>query len=116
LKETSKDKVQEGCYSLYKGQSEWSLVASGSELSNALDLGKELELNVYSISNASGNITWDITKAISIEAATTYGLGKFALHNIGIDTFGESGNGDEVYKKLGLDKDSLRNKIKEIVQ
>ena len=116
LKETSKDKVQSGIYKLHQGSSGWTLVASGSELSNALEIGIELNMNVYSISNATGNIEWDITKAISIEAATTYGLGKFALYNIGIDTFGESGDGNEVYAKLGLDKNSLRKKIIKIMQ
>ena len=116
LKETSKDKVQSGIYKLHQGSSGWTLVASGSELSNALEIGVELNMNVYSISNATGNIEWDITKAISIEAATTYGLGKFALYNIGIDTFGESGDGNEVYAKLGLDKNSLRKKIIKIMQ
>jgi len=42
-------------------------------------------------------------------------MAKFGIYNIGIDTFGFSGEGSQVYKKVGLDKDSITNKIKEII-
>ncbi len=117
LSETSKDKLQKGLYYVVKdSKSEWTLVASGSELANATKIAKELGINAVSISNAKGKVTWDITKAISIEAATTYGLGKFAIHNIGIDTFGESGEGKAVYAYFKLDEESLKKQITKLIK
>ena len=115
LSETSKAKIKDGIYYLYQTKSDWTLIASGSELANALALGKELNINVISMSNLTGQITYNQAKAISIEAATTYGLGGYAKYNIGINAFGLSAPGSSVYKHFGLDQDSLRIKIKSIM-
>ena len=112
---TSKDKVQHGPYQVVDNFSDWTLVSSGSELANAIKIAQELKLNVVSISNHDGKIFWNTQKAITIEAATTYGMKKFGKHNIGIDTFGESAPGDQVYKHFKLDKDSLKQTIKKII-
>ena len=116
LKETSQEKVQKGIYNVLNNHSDWTLVASGSELANAMEIGKELKLNVVSISNANGKPTWDVTKAITIEAASTYGLGKFGIHNIGIDSFGESGDGIKVYEHFKLNNDSLKKTIQSLIK
>ena len=115
LNETSKEKIQKGIYKVVDNDSEWNIIASGSELSNAIEIAKELKVNAVSISNAIGNVSWDVTKGITIEAATTYGLGKFGIYNFGIDTFGESGEGSQVYKHFKLDKTSLLTIIKNII-
>lgn len=116
LTETSQSKVQKGLYHTVKNsKSDWTLVASGSELANATILAKELGLNAVSISNAKGKVTWDQSKAISIEAASTYGLGKFAKFNLGIDTFGESGEGNAVYKYFKLDQANIKKQITKII-
>lgn len=116
LEETSKEKVQQGIYKVVDNSSEWNIVASGSELANAVAIAKELNVNAISISNAKGKVDWDVTKAITVEAASTYGLGKFGIHNIGIDSFGESGDGNQVYKHFKLDKETLTNTIKNIIK
>ncbi len=117
LVETSKEKFKKGSYKLVTSDSEWTLIASGSELANAVKIGKELNLNVVSISNSSHiKIDWNVEKAISVEAATTYGMKKLAKFNFGIDTFGESAPGDIVYKHFKLDKDSLKERIKKIIK
>ena len=117
LEETSKEKFKKGSYKIISNNSEWTLIASGSELANATLIGKELKLNVVSISNFDFNkIDWNVEKAISIEAATTFGMRKFAKFNIGIDTFGESAPGDIVYKHFKLDQDSLKARIKKIIK
>ncbi len=108
--------VTKGAYNIHKGTKPWTLVASGSEVANAVEIAKELKLNVVSIPNTTtAKATWNVDKAISIEAATTWGMAKFAKHNIGIDRFGESGEGSKVYASLGLDKASLIKKIKAIM-
>ena len=116
LEETSKEKVKSGFYKVVDNKSEWNIIASGSELANAVKLAKEFNVNAISISNGKGQVDWDVTKAITIEAASTYGLGKYGIHNIGIDSFGESGEGNEVYKHFKLDLDSLRETIKNIIK
>ena len=116
LEETSSNKVQQGIYQLVDNNSDWTLVASGSELANAVEIAKELKLNVVSISNFKGEVNWDTNKAISIEAGSTYGLGKFAKFNIGIDSFGESAPGDLVNAHFKLDKESLTKKITSIIK
>ena len=116
LENTSKEKVQKGLYKVLSNSSEWTICASGSELSNAIEIGEELGLNVISISNFQGSVDWDIKKAITIEAGSTYGLSRYGVYNFGIDHFGESGEGSSVYKHFGLDKETLLRKIKKIVK
>jgi transketolase len=36
------------------------------------------------------------------------------LHRIGVETFGESGEPDEIYKHYGFDSESLRTRIQKI--
>ena len=116
LDNTNSSKVKEGAYYVSKTDSPWTLVASGSELANSVLVGEELGLNVVSLVNTKGaKVAWDQTKAISIEAATTYGLGRFAKYNFGIDSFGESGVGDQIYEHFKLDKTSLKARIEEII-
>jgi len=43
-------------------------------------------------------------------------MAKFGNHNIGIDTFGFSGEGSNVYKKVGLDFESVLTKVKKIIK
>ncbi|WKX02210.1 transketolase [Candidatus Mycoplasma mahonii] len=115
MNETSKDGVKQGAYQLHKGN-EWTLVATGSELANALEIGKEFNLNVVSMPNTHvTKVDWDINKAITIEAATTFGMAKYGKYNFGIDTFGASGDGSAIYKYMKLDKESLITRIKEII-
>lgn len=118
LAETSKTEFKKGAYHLLKSSKEGSftLVATGSELANAVKLGKELDLNVVSVSNwTTTEKSWCPYKAISIEAATTFGWSTFAQHNIGHDDFGYSAPGDLVYKKIGLDYESLKAKVTKII-
>ncbi len=112
LNETSKEKAKMGAYYINKTNSEWTIIATGSEVANAYLIGKELGLNVISMPCADiTKITWDTQKAFTIEAGSTYGMAKFGKYNFGIDRFGESGDGTKVYAYLGLDKDSIQKEI-----
>ncbi|TCG10434.1 transketolase [Mycoplasma todarodis] len=116
LKETSKYETKNGAYYIHKTDSEWTIVATGSEVANAHAIGEELNINVISMPCAElADVTWDTQKAFTIEAASTYGMASFGKYNFGIDRFGDSGNGDAVYASLGLDKETLKTKIKSII-
>ena len=120
LPTTKTEEVNNGSYYLNKIMKPkgdlWTLVATGSELSNAYEIGVQLGMNVVSITNFKDvDVTWDVSKAISIEAASTFGWSKFAKYNFGIDSFGLSGDGKEIYKHFNLDKKSLINRIQTII-
>ena len=56
----------------------------------------------------------NITKRISIECGTTFGWERFVGQDglmIGVDTFGASGKGNEVYEKYGFEKQQIVNRI-----
>ncbi|VEU68279.1 transketolase [Mycoplasmopsis pulmonis] len=118
LENSSSQKSQNGYYQLLDSNSEYSLIASGSEVANALEIAKELKLNMYSVPamNLVEDFPWKRDKTISIEAASTFGWSKLAKYNIGIDRFGLSAPGNLVYKEMKLDIDSLRQKIKSIIE
>lgn len=118
LKETSSEKIHKGAYSIIHNLSaHWTLVSSGSDLANAYKIAKELNLNLVSIpSFKTKKIFWNVEKSISIESGTTFGWSKFAKYNIGIDSFGASGNADDVMKKFEMDYESLLQKVKKIIK
>lgn len=117
LPTTSVKKFATGAYHVVKNSSDWTIVATGSELANAVRLGEEFKVNVVSLTSfKDAKINWNVEKAISIECLSTFGWAKFAKHNIGIDTFGESGPGEQVYKHFKLDYDSLVETVKNIIK
>ncbi len=130
LDETMMENVSKGGYKVFqtKGSNEPDLVliATGSEVSVAIEASKKLSLkgiNVRVISMIS--IEWfnsqeaaykievlgsNLTPRITFEAASTFGWSSFTGFNgrsIGIDTFGESGNGSELMKLLGISVESV---------
>ncbi len=58
----------------------------------------------------------DYDKTISIEMASSFGWGKYAKHNISIDTFGKSGKASDVIKDYKFDVKSVTKKIKSIIK
>ncbi|MGY6172472.1 transketolase [Candidatus Mycoplasma pogonae] len=119
LPETSQTKFAEGAYYLiHKPDNKFTLLATGSELALAHQLATELNCNLVSVSNWKQDqaIFWDPQYAISLEAATTFGWGKYAKYNFGFDTFGLSGPGQLVYERLGFGFTNLRDKISKIIK
>jgi transketolase len=51
---------------------------------------------------------------ISIEALSTFGWGKYAKHNIGVDTFGASGPMKDVFKKFRITAEDIVRFVKEL--
>ena len=131
LKETSKEAMKGG-YIVKKeeGSLDLILLASGSELHLSLEVAEELTkegLGVRVVSMPSWEIfeaqsfdyrqeilPEEAQKRVSIEAASTMGWAKFTGFqgmNIGIDEFGTSGPGEEVFQYFKLNKEEV---VKEI--
>jgi transketolase len=104
-----------------------TLIASGSEVSLAYEVAKKLEeqgtkVNVVSVpcfelfdeqdETYKSSILNKNTKIIALEASRSYEWYKYADQFIGMETFGESGPGGEVFEHFGLSVEGVLKKIK----
>lgn len=133
LMETSSvEEALKGAYFLRKAvKPSYQLIASGSEASLALEVAKRLsekglELDVISMPSMElfekmgeeykkGVLRLPHEKRISIEMLSTFGWGKYALTNIGIDTFGESAPFNDVLSHFGFTIEKMTETIERIV-
>jgi len=123
LKETS-ESASKGAYIVSNNRSKLDLtiIATGSEVSLALEVKKEFG-NQYDIRIVSmlcmelfelnsdeykesilGN---DYSKRMSLEMSSTFGWGKYAKFNYGIDDFGVSAKASDAIKKYHFSKDDI---------
>lgn len=102
------------------------VIATGSEVELAIKAAKDFD-GVRVVSMPSRELFEAQTKEyremilpsscrnrISVEAASTFGWEKYTGLdgiNIGIDEFGQSGPGSQVFKYYGIDEDHIRNAI-----
>jgi transketolase len=132
LDATMEENVSKGGYRVFQTEAttdpDLVIIATGSEVSVAIEASKKLSLqdiNVRVVSMLS--IEWFIaqdisykievlgsnsTPKITLEAASTFGWSAFTGftgRSIGIDTFGESGDGSELLKRLGISVESVVN-------
>ena len=123
------NKCQKGAYFIKENKnSKITLFASGSELSLALKIyqllkKKKINSNLVSMpsielfesqSQFYKNKILGKNPRVFIEASTSMNWYKFKEKNdtiIGIDTFGESGKGNDVLKHFGFDENLILNKI-----
>lgn len=114
-------KCKNGAYFVEKNEnSSLTLLATGSEVALALDVAKVLKCSVVSMLSYElfEQMPIEYKKeilngtVISIEAGATLGWHKYADYCIGIDTFGKSGNGKDVYKYFEFDEESIVRKIR----
>ena len=120
------NKTAKGAYiiSSAEGAARATLIATGTEVSMAVAAQKQLknlgiEVNVVSMpcqelfekqSEEYKQAVLGTAPRIAIEAGTTFGWERYTGANgvtIGIDTFGASGKGDEVYAHFGLTVDRV---------
>ena len=120
------DLVKKGGYIIYKERGnypEFTIIASGSEVSLALDVKKYLyslglDIRVVSMPcvelfEAQDNayqtsvLGKDYAHRISIEMGSTLGWHKFAKFSIGVDKFGASGKANDVIKNFGFTKETI---------
>ncbi len=106
-----------------------TIIATGSEVSIAIDAQKQLlndgiDVAVVSMpcmelfEEQSLNYQLDVlgnAPVISIEAASTFGWNRFAQRTIGIDTFGASAPASELYNYFGINTENLVNEVKGIL-
>ena len=128
LENTSIEKAKKGGYKVksYKNP-DCVLLSTGSEVSLSIEASSLLEekgihADVVSLpclvefdkldeKEKEKILTLPYEKRISIEMASTFGWGKYAKFNIGVDTFGCSGKPNEVLEKYGFSKEALSEKI-----
>lgn len=124
--------VRKGGYVVYRSEiePEYLLIASGSEVSLAVDAAKDIEaqgkgVQVVSLPNWNAFDQQDaeykasvlppsITKRVAIEMASSLGWHKYVgLEGkvIAIDTFGASAPGDLVVEKYGFTKENVLNQV-----
>ncbi|MCY1049731.1 transketolase [Mammaliicoccus sciuri] len=124
--------VRKGGYAVYRSEiePEYLLLASGSEVSLAVDAAKDIEaqgkgVQVVSLPNwhafdqqdaeyKASVLPASITKRVAIEMASSLGWHKYIGIEgkvITIDTFGASAPGDLVVEKYGFTKENVLNQV-----
>ncbi|MEO1927071.1 MAG: transketolase [Nautiliaceae bacterium] len=110
--------LSKGAYVLREGK-DITLVASGSEVNLAMEVAEKLDARVVSVpcfdlleeqSEEFKNSLFK-GKVVAIEANRGFEWYKYADVVIGMDSFGASGKGGEVYKHFGFDVDSIIERI-----
>ena len=131
--ETVEEGVRKGAYVVFetKTKPEYLLLATGSEVSLAIEAAKNLDkqgkgVRVVSMPNwfafeqqsdeyKESVIPKELTKRVAIEMASPLGWHKYVGTEgkvIGIDGFGASAPGDLVVEKYGFTKENILNQIR----
>ncbi|EZI40018.1 transketolase [Staphylococcus haemolyticus] len=131
--ETVEQGVRKGAYVVFETETkpEYLLLATGSEVSLAIEAAKDLDkqgkgVRVVSMPNwfafeqqpeeyKESVIPKEITKRVAIEMASSLGWHKYVGTEgkvIGIDQFGASAPGDLVVEKYGFTKENVLNQIR----
>lgn len=134
LSQSDANQVGRGGYRISSSQREdaWTIIATGSEVSLALDVQKVLDergfgLHVVSMPSCEAFLTLpeesqrsilgnSRDKIISLEALSTFGWSKLAAYSIGIDTFGVSAPGDRAMAHFGFEKNTLADRIQRWIE
>lgn len=116
--------IARGGYIIYPAESaqvKITIIATGSEVPLAVEVAKKLGTNVQVVSMPSvenfraqdEEYKQSILRGfvITIEAGATMAWFEFADAVVGIDSFGTSGSGEEVYKHFGFDADEIAKNI-----
>ena len=128
LEKTCLDGVKKGAYTILDNkENDIELIATGSEVSLALDVANSLlEHNIKAkvVSMPCFELFEDqdkqyqdeilslpYEKRFSIEMLSTFGWAKYAKHNIGIDSFGTSAPANDAIKYFKFTKEDIVNKI-----
>lgn len=128
LEKTCLDGVKKGAYTILDNkENDIELIATGSEVSLALDVANTLlDYNIKAkvVSMPCFELFEDqdkqyqdeilslpYEKRFSIEMLSTFGWAKYAKHNIGIDSFGTSAPANDAIKYFKFTKEDIVNKI-----
>lgn len=136
IENSSPEGFARGAYVVYQPKAkivpEGEVIASGSEVGLAIEAAKLLEekgiyVNVVSMPSfelfekqdenyKKSVLSLPYGKRVSLEMATTYGWGKYAAHNIGVDTYGASGKEKDVLKAYGFTSKEVAEKIQKALR
>ena len=113
--------LSRGAYILREGENV-TLLASGSEVNLAMEVAEELNARVVSVpcfdlfdeQDEEFKKSLLKGKVVAIEAARGFEWFKYADEVIGMNSFGASGKGGEVYKYFGFDKEKIVEKLKDV--
>lgn len=134
MKASNYDGVAHGAYIVGKELGEKPdsvIIATGSEVSLAMEAKAKLYnegIDVRIVSMPSQELFLKTSKEyqlsvlgddydhrISVEMLTTFGWGRFARFNMGIDSFGTSAPANDAIKSFGFTSDALVNLVKNVV-
>ena len=137
-KENAYEGVKRGAYVISKGEKEVPdalLIATGSEVQLAIQAQaalkeKGIDVNVISMPSwdrfeqqdeeyKNSVLPENVTARVSIEMASTLGWKKYVGDKgivMGIDTFGASGNGDQLIKEFGFTVENVVKNVEKLVK
>ncbi len=131
IPENNIDNVRKGAYVIKdcNGKPDVILIATGSEVHLALEVAKKIsDMNVRVVNMTSMELfdeqpdeyknavlPPDVTYRVSIEAASTFGWGKYVAGgwSFGIDRFGESAPAKELEKEFGFTAENIAKLVAE---
>jgi len=111
--------LSKGAYVLRESDSDITLIASGSEVNLAMQTAEIIDARVVSVpcfelfDKQNDEFKKQLLKGrvIAIEANRGFEWYKYADEVIGMETFGASGKGSEVYKHFGFDVEAIVKRI-----
>jgi len=114
--------LSKGAYILRDGNTDITLLASGSEVNLAVEIAEEIDARVVSVpcfdlfdeQDEKFKRSLFKGKVVAIEANRGFEWYKYADMVIGMESFGASGKGSEVYKYFGFDKEKIIDKIRKL--
>ncbi len=112
--------LSKGAYILKEGNSNLTILASGSEVSLAVEVANKLDARVVSVpcfdlfDKQDDEFKDSLLKGkvVAIEANIGFEWYKYADEVIGMSSFGASGKGSEVYKYFGFDVEQIVEKLR----
>ena len=134
LEKSSLEGVRRGAYIVYEGKkkAEYQIIATGSEVALAIEAAKMLEekkIRCEVVSMPSMEVFEEQSeeykesvlrlpheKRISLEMLSTFGWGKYAKYNVGLDRYGKSAPADLVMKALGFTPEDVAKKIASLLK
>lgn len=115
------------------GRSDGIIVATGSEVSIAIDAAKALNMEYGVLAKVVSLPCWEEfqrqdksyrrtvlsvgrERTVSVEAASKFGWERFADHHVSVEEFGKSGSGKEVLKWFGISVEGVVGKFLSMMQ
>ncbi len=136
IQNTGEEGFLKGCYRVYAPKAKIApageILASGSEVGLAIEAAERLEtegiyVDVLSFPSfelferapeeyRSTVFAVERERRVSLEMAATFGWGKYAATNIGVDSYGASGKEKDVLKAYGFTPEEVARRVKEALK